>query len=81
MEPEVIADFSVDVLRENDMLRENADGTYDLVGADAILYSCTNFNSWDALDIMKKRVKTNYTTSNHALFTYTMRTMGLPESL
>lgn len=75
--PETIADFSMDVLRENEMLRENADGTYDLVGADAILYSCTNFCSWDALEIMKKRVKTNYTTSNHALFTYTLRTLGL----
>lgn len=75
--PEEIADFSMEVLQKNHMLIRKGDGSYDLKDADAILYSCTNFNSWDSLDIMKKRVRTNYTTSNHALFTYTLRKMGL----
>lgn len=74
-----IVDFSIDQLQKNGLLEEAEDGMLDLK-ADAILYSCTNFPSWGCLDEMKKHVRTNYITSNQALFEYTMKLLELTAS-
>lgn len=77
VEPEQIAEFAMNALREANLLENAGDGSYTLRDGDAIMFSCTNFHAWDCLGIMEKKVKTNYTTSNHALFTYVMQLMGL----
>ena len=77
VEPEQIVEFVLDTLHEAGLLENVGEGSYTLRDGDAIVFSCTNFKSWDCLEIMEKKVKTKYTTSNHALFTYVMQLLNL----
>ena len=77
VEPEEIVTFAFDALNDANLLEPLGDGTFRLRDGDAIVFSCTNLRAWECLEAMEKKIHTFFTSSNKALFDYTMREAGM----